>query len=146
MPIALPRSAAGKALVMIESVAGIMNAAPTPWAIRLTTSVASEGAKPAVAEESAKTIDAEEERAAAAEDVAEPAAGREQDGEGEGVAVDRPLERRDRGVELALDRGQGHVHDRVVEHDHEQGEAHRRERPPLGVVLGDEAFAVAGHL
>ena len=34
VPIALPRSCGGKALVMIERVAGIMNAAPMPWAAR----------------------------------------------------------------------------------------------------------------
>ena len=54
VPIALPRSWGGKALVMIERVAGIMNAAPTPWTARLATSHASLGAKPMVALESAK--------------------------------------------------------------------------------------------
>ena len=34
VPIALPRSSGGKVTVMIESVAGIMNAAPTPWTAR----------------------------------------------------------------------------------------------------------------
>ena len=56
VPIALPRSSAGKALVMIERVAGIMNAAPIPWTMRLATSAASLGARPAVAEERAKTV------------------------------------------------------------------------------------------
>ncbi len=41
VPIALPRSCAGKALVMIERVAGIMKAAPMPWAARPATSHAS---------------------------------------------------------------------------------------------------------
>ena len=40
---------------MIDSVAGIINAAPMPWTARLTTSEASFGARPAVAEESANT-------------------------------------------------------------------------------------------
>ena len=39
---------------MIESVAGIISAAPTPWTTRLTTSAVGSGAKPAVAEERAK--------------------------------------------------------------------------------------------
>ena len=56
VPIALPRSRAGKASVMIERVPGIMNAAPTPWATRLMTSERVSGAKPAVAEESVKTM------------------------------------------------------------------------------------------
>ncbi len=38
VPIAFPRSSAGKVTVMIESVAGIMNAAPTPWSARPATS------------------------------------------------------------------------------------------------------------
>ena len=68
--------------------------------------------------------DAEQEHPAAAEDVAQPAAGDQQHGEGQGVRVDGPLERREARVEVALDRGQRDVHDRVVEHDHEQREAH----------------------
>ena len=55
MPIALPRSSGGNALEMIESVPGIMNAAPTPWTAREATSQPSEGAKPIVAEASANT-------------------------------------------------------------------------------------------
>src|SRR5436309_5945968 len=57
------------------------------------------------------------------------------------MRVDRPLEVAQRGVEAALNRRQRDVHDRVVEHDHEQREAHGSERPPLAVVLGEpEAF------
>ena len=41
VPIALPRSCAGKALVMIDRVAGIMKAAPMPCAARPATSQAS---------------------------------------------------------------------------------------------------------
>ena len=55
----------------------------------------------------------------------------------EDVGVDRPLEVLRRRVQRALDRRQRHVHDRVVEHDHEQGEAHGEQRPPLVVrVIG----------
>ena len=54
VPIALPRSSGGKALVMIESVAGIMNAAPMPWIARPAMSHASVGAKPIAALEIAK--------------------------------------------------------------------------------------------
>ncbi len=41
---------------MIESVPGIINAAPTPWTTRLSTSESVSGASPAVAEESVKTM------------------------------------------------------------------------------------------
>ena len=47
-------------------------------------------------------------------------------------------------MQVALDRRQRDVHDGVVEHDHEQREAHRSERPPLAVVVGDQV-PVAGH-
>ena len=55
VPIALPRSCGGNALEMIERVAGIMNAAPMPWMAREATSQVSLGARPIVAEASAKT-------------------------------------------------------------------------------------------
>ena len=55
VPMALPRSWGGNALVMIDSVAGIISAAPTPWTAREATSQCSEGAKPIVAEAAAKT-------------------------------------------------------------------------------------------
>ena len=54
MPIAWPRSAGGNALVMIDSVAGIISAAPTPCRARDATSQPSDGAKPIVAEAIAK--------------------------------------------------------------------------------------------
>ena len=145
VPIAFPRSAGGNALVMIESVPGIISAAPTPCTAREATSQPSVGARPIVAEASGEDDDAEQEDPAAAEDVAEPAAGDEQDGEGERVRVDGPLERGQRRVEVRLDRRQRDVHDGVVEHDHEEGEAHRGERPPAAVVVGEtEPFGHAG--
>ena len=133
VPIAFPRSCAGKALVMIDSVAGNIKAAPMPWIARLPTSAAVGGASPAVAEAPAKKTTPNEEGPAAAEDVAEPAARDQQHGEGERVGVDGPFERRQRRSEVLLNRGQRDVHDRVVEHDHEQRETHRAERPPLAV-------------
>ena len=82
VPIARPRSCGGKAFEMIESVAGIMNAAPTPCTARPPTSQASLCEKPMKALDRPKTHDAEEEHPAAAEDVAEAAARDEEDGEG----------------------------------------------------------------
>ena len=46
VPIAVPRCSGGKAWVMIDRVAGIMNAAPTPCTARKPTSQASLGEKP----------------------------------------------------------------------------------------------------
>ena len=56
VPIALPRSAGVNALVMIESVAGIISAAPVPCRTRLAISISDDAASPAVAEESAKMM------------------------------------------------------------------------------------------
>jgi len=55
VPIALPRSCGGKALVMIDSVAGIISAAPMPWIARPATRALSVGASPMAALESANT-------------------------------------------------------------------------------------------
>ena len=55
VPIALPRSSAGNALVMIDRVAGSMNAAPVPWIARPATSQACEGANPIAALDRANT-------------------------------------------------------------------------------------------
>ena len=92
----------------------------------------------------AEDDDAEEEHPPAAEDVAQAPAGDEQHGEAQRVGVDGPFEAADRRVQVLLDRRQRDVHDRVVEHDHEQREAHRAEGPPAAVVVGD-GVANAGH-
>ncbi len=55
VPIALPRSAAGNALVMIDSVAGIIIAEPMPCIARQPTSQVSFGEKPIAPLESANT-------------------------------------------------------------------------------------------
>ena len=59
-------------------------------------------------------------------------------GERQGIAGDDPLQLGEVGVEVALDRGQSDVHDRVVEHDHEEAERDGREREPLSVVLCED--------
>src|SRR6266536_1220734 len=122
MPIAIPRWRGGKVAVMIESVAGFISAAPTPCTARHAISIS-----PLVA------------RPQASEQVGQLAAGQHQHRKGEEVAVDDPLERGDADVEVALDRRQRDVHDRVVEHDHEQPEGDGDERPPLAMLVVEEA-------
>ena len=46
VPIAVPRWCGGNAWVISASVAGIMNAAPTPWTARKATSIVSLGDSP----------------------------------------------------------------------------------------------------
>ena len=55
MPIAVPRSRGGKVAVMIESVAGFIIAAPTPWTARAAISVSPFAARPQASDESVKT-------------------------------------------------------------------------------------------
>src|SRR5215218_8490555 len=136
VPIALPRSSGGNALEMIDSVPGIMNAAPMSLDRARGDQPALAGGEADRRRRDREDDDAEQEHPAAAEDVAQPSTGDEQDGARERVGVDRPLERGERRAEVLLDRGQGDVHGGVVEHHHEEGEAHRSERPPAAVVLG----------
>ena len=65
---------------------------------------------------------ADQEDPLAAESVTEGGAGQQQDGEGERVGVDHPLEVGQGGAEVGLDDGQGGRDDEVVEGDHEQGD------------------------
>ena len=89
---------------MIESVAGIMNAAPMPCAARPATSQASLCESPMKALERPKTMTPKRNIAPAAEDVAQAPAGDEQDGEAQRVGVDGPFQAADRGVQVLLDR------------------------------------------
>src|SRR6266540_2268621 len=59
--------------------------------------------------------------------------------ERERISRDDPLELGDLEVKRSLDRRQRHVHDRVVEHDHEQAERDGRQRPPLSVLFSEYA-------
>ena len=65
---------------------------------------------------------ADNEHAAPAEQVGGPAAEDEQAAEGDRVPGDDPAHGVGGHVQLALDRGQGHVDDAEVEHDHERGD------------------------
>ena len=108
-------------------------AAPTPCTKRAAVSSPSLGARPAQHRSDGEDGDAGQEQAAASEQVAEAAGEEEQTAEADQVAVDDPGERRLVGVEAALDRRQGDVHDRRVEHDHQLAEAEHDEcDPPPG--------------
>ena len=141
MPIAVPRWRGGKVAAMIDSVAGFISAAPTPWTTRAPISTCSLPAKPQKNDDTVKIDEADHEDAPPAEHVGELAAGEQQDAEGQRVAVDDPLELRDRDAEVVADRRQRDVHDRVVEHDHEEAEGDGHERPPLAVLGRVEACA-----
>ncbi len=68
-----------------------------------------------------KDGDAEEEDAAATEEVARPGPEKQESAEGEDVGVEHPRQRVRRESEVLLDVGKGDVDDRGVEHDHQLG-------------------------
>ena len=54
IPIAIPRCRGGKVAVMIDSVAGFISAAPTPWTTRAPIRKCALGARPQASEERVK--------------------------------------------------------------------------------------------
>ena len=140
MPMAIARSAASvKTLVSSDSVAGMMNAAPAPITARAVTSWPTPPANAAPAERDSEDGEAEQQRAPAPEAVAERAREQQQAGEHERVGVDDPLQLADVGVEVAHERRERDVDDRVVDHDHEQADAqHRRARASGAVPAATE--------
>ena len=82
----------------------------------------------------AEDDEADGQRTLAPEPVAQAAGGEQQAGEHERVGVDDPLQLADAGAEVAHERGQRHVDDRVVDHDHEQAHAEHGERRPAAAV------------
>ena len=73
-PIALPRSLGGKTLVMIDSVAGMMNAPPMPMNARVAMSWSALLANADASEPSAEDHEPDLQRAAPPEAVTEAAA------------------------------------------------------------------------
>ena len=76
----------------------------------------------------------EGERSSAPESIAERAGEQEQAREDDRVRVDDPLQLAHARAELTHERGQRHVHDRVVDDDDQQADAeHRQCEPPTAV-------------
>ena len=141
MPIAVPRWQGGNVAVMIDSVAGFVNAAPTPCATRAPIrSVACRG-ETAEERRDREDDEANDEDPPPAEHVGELAAAQQEHAERQRVAVHDPLELGDRDAEVLADGRQGHVHDRVVEHDHEEAERNGEQRPPLAKLGCEEPGA-----
>ncbi len=74
--------------------------------------------------------EADDEHPPPAEEVGRPSAEEQEAPEDERVGADHPLEVLLREPEIGLDRRQGDVHDRDVEHDHELDDAEERQRQP----------------
>ena len=103
MPIAFGRSSAGKTLVRIESVVGMISAPPMPISALLAISMFGGLGERGRERGAAEDHEPGDECAATAEAVAERAHGEQQAGEHERVGVDDPLKLAAAGVELALD-------------------------------------------
>ena len=80
----------------------------------------------------AEERDADEEQPAAADEVGGAAAEEQEAAEHQRVGVDDPLQLLGAQIEIGLDRRQGDVDDRRVEHDHELREADDDEGGPAG--------------
>ena len=134
-PSAMLRSRpAGNVTVSSASAAGESSAAPMPWIGATAMSIARTGCEAARERSGGEQPEADQEHAAAAEDVAHPAAEQQQAAERERVAVDHPLQAFGAEAEVGLDGGQRDVHDRDVEDDHELRDGEHRQRQPLSSV------------
>ena len=123
--------------VISDSVAGITNAAPAPCTARPTITISAEPARPLTSDPRPKIAEPDQQRALAAEAVAERTGREQQPGEDEGVRVDDPLQHRGARVEVALQRRQGDVQRRHRHHDHDERQAqHSEEEPPAFVDFG----------
>ena len=105
MPIAFARSPAGKTLVMIDSVVGMISAPPMPMSALVTMSMFADSAKAEASDAPPKMASPADECTAAAEAIAKGAHGEQEPGEDEGVGVDDPLELAAARIEIALDGG-----------------------------------------
>ena len=77
--------------------------------------------------------EADEEHPAAGDEVAQPTGEQQQATEGDQVGVDHPGEVGLREVQVALDGGERHVHDRRIDDHHQLAEADDEERDPAAL-------------
>src|SRR3954471_8371181 len=144
MPMAVARSrGSAKTLSTMDSVAGMMNAAPAPISARSAISSPTPPAKAAAAEAKPEHRQRREQRPAPSEAIAEGAGQEQQTGEREGVGADHPLKVADAGVQVADEGGQRDVDDRVVDHDGEQARAQDAQHRPAPARAGHDVTAAA---
>ena len=127
---ARPRCAAGKTAVIVDSVPGMIIAAPMPMTTRHAMSARRRLGSRRAERGEAEDDGADEQQRPPAEPVAERAEGQHEGGEGDGVAVGDPGELRARRAEVEADAGQRQVDARDRRDDQHEGEAHRGEGPP----------------
>ena len=136
MPSALFRSApSSKVVVTIESAAGEMIAAPTPWTARDAIRTSALSARPQASEASVKRMRPTTKISRRPRRSASSPAEQQEAAEGDRVGRDDPLHGRLRDVQVDLDRRNRDVDDRDVEHGHEERGADDREHEPLAAGI-----------
>ena len=118
---------ARKVVVMIESAAGAISAAPRPCSPRKRISVFPRRREPVQERRDREDDDAHKEDPLAAHQVAGSSAEKQETAERQGVRVHDPLQVGVRHLQVCLDLRQRHVHDRGIEDDHELRHAHQHE-------------------
>ena len=145
MAIAFGRSFDGKMFVRIDSVVGMIPAAPRPMSAREAMSMVASVERAASDGPEREHHQPGRERAPAPEAITEAARGEQQAREHQHVAVDDPLQLARARVELLADAWQTDVEDRVAHRDHEQAEREHAQRLPAarirlhrGLLRGNE--------
>ena len=108
-----------------------MMAAPSPWKARAPISGPSPQESPETSEAVVKRHDSGQEHPASSEQVSGASSEQEKAAEEQRVGADHPLKIFLGEAQVDLNRGQRHVHDRDVEHDHELHEQKQRQPVPL---------------
>ena len=131
-PSAMLRSRPSENVVVrIDSAAGEMTAAPSPWSERAAISDAFRPREAGQQRREREHDDADEEQPPPSEQIGRAPAQEQEAAEEERVGADHPLEVLLREPEVDFDRGQRHVHDRDVQDDHELHRAQQRECQPF---------------
>ena len=118
-----------KVLVMIDIATGFSIDPPTAWTMRKTMRVSRSGATLQSSEPAANVVSPMTKVRRAPEAVGRRTGDHQEAGQHEGVGVDRPLEARERGVEVVPDGGQRDVHDGDVDPDDQEAHGADRRMP-----------------
>ena len=119
---------------MIARLPGTSSAPAAPCTARAIASTVASGASRARDARDGERHEAGDEDPPAAEAIAERAAEQQERGERDEVRVDRPLQTRDVGLQVAADRRQRDVDDRAVEERDARAEHGRGDHPARGRV------------
>ena len=121
-------------------------APPAPWMNRARDQHDLALGEPAGGRGGDEDRQADDEDPPLSDQVAEPSGEQQQAAEGDQVGVDDPGEVRLREAEIVLDRGQGDVHDRLVEDDHQHPDAEDDEGDPTGAAARVRALGTVNRV